>query len=133
MTAQWPTGQVRTGSSCSLDSASFKAARGTRRGPGSLPGVRKQGLELEELGAAGKRGESPREEGPSRDRNLSYLGRAPADLARVLTCPQAKPQVWRRNLREAAADHILEQTQAADSLHPRQSGGQLVWAHPQSF
>lgn len=118
------------GSGRGLECASFTAAGGTRREPGDLPGLRKQGLELEEVGAAGKCGESPWEEGPSRDRSLGYLGRDPGHFAGVLSYPQARPQVCRKSLREAAADQILEQTRAADSLHSHQPGWEAVILGP---
>lgn len=94
MTVQGQTGRV-----CKLQGSG---------GPSSLTGFRKQGLELEEVGAAGERGDS---RGKTLEgREPQRLGRAPKDIACVLTCPQAKPQVLRRNLQEVAAEQILEQT-----------------------
>ena len=40
---------------------------GPWREPSSVTGLGEQGLQLEELGAAGKRGDSAREEGAARD------------------------------------------------------------------
>lgn len=66
MTVQGQTGRV-----CKLRAAG---------GPSSLTGLRKQGLELEEMGAAGERGDS---------RGKTLKGREPQRLARL---PRTLPE-----------------------------------------